>query len=96
MDPNLFKLICGSDMMDMIYSIIFSCFENPILQTLLDICFLYLLFYLFFNDNEINVNIPNFCPPVYIEIDAHVADTDLIVKQLLSLMQIVTTLFYIY
>ena len=28
--------------------------------------FLYLFFYLFFNDNEINVNIPNFCPPVYI------------------------------
>ena len=28
--------------------------------------FLHIFFYLFFNDNEINVNIPNFCPPVYI------------------------------
>ena len=27
--------------------------------------FLDLFVYLFFNDNEINVNIPNFCPPVY-------------------------------
>ena len=23
---------------------------------------------MFFNDNEINVNIPNFCPPVYLPI----------------------------
>ena len=29
--------------------------------------FLYLLFYLFFNDNKINVNIPNFCPLVYMK-----------------------------
>ena len=27
--------------------------------------FLDLICYLFFKDNEINVNIPNFCPPVY-------------------------------
>ena len=27
--------------------------------------FLYLYFYSFFNVNEINVNIPNFCAPVY-------------------------------
>ena len=30
--------------------------------------FLDLFFYLFFNGNEINVNIPNFCPPVYNDI----------------------------
>ena len=24
--------------------------------------------YLFFKDNDINVNIPNFCPPVYLEL----------------------------
>ena len=29
--------------------------------------FLDLFFYLFFNDNKINVNIPNFCPPVYVD-----------------------------
>ena len=27
--------------------------------------FLDLFLYLFFKDNEINVNIPNLCPPVY-------------------------------
>ena len=34
---KLFKLICGSDM-DMIFNH-FSCFDNPKLQTLLDISF---------------------------------------------------------
>ena len=29
--------------------------------------FLDLFFYLFFNDDKINVNIPNFCPPVYVD-----------------------------
>ena len=36
-DPNLFKLIRGSDMIW--YSTIFSCFDYPKLQTLLDISF---------------------------------------------------------
>ena len=66
-DPNLFKLIFGSDM-DMILNHFFSCFDNPILQTLLDICFYIYFFIFYFNDNKINVNIPNFCPPVYIQL----------------------------
>ena len=52
-DGSLFQLI-------LIYiTLMLEC--NPILQTLLDI----ISFYLFFKENEINVNIPNFCPPVY-------------------------------
>ena len=54
--PNLFKLICGFEM-DMIRNN-FCVFYNPILQTLLHM-FLELFFYLFFKDNDINVNIPN-------------------------------------
>ena len=58
--PNLFKLICGSDM-DMIRNN-FCLFLQPNTKHK----FLDLYFYLFFKDNEINANIPNFCPPVYI------------------------------
>ena len=63
-DPNLFKLICGSDM-DMILNLFFV-FWEPNTSNFIRHMFLYLFFYLFFNDNEINVNILNFCPPVYI------------------------------
>ena len=45
------------------YSIIFSCFENPILSTLLDICFYIHSFICFFNDNKTNVNIPQLLSP---------------------------------
>ena len=43
---------------------IFVCICNTIPKTLLDISF-YIHFYLFFEDNEINVKILNFCPPLF-------------------------------
>ena len=61
--PNLFKLICGSDM-DMILNH-FSVILKPNTSNFTRHKFLDFLL-LFFKDNEININIPNFCPPVYI------------------------------
>ena len=61
--PYLFKLICGSDM-DMIPNN-FCVFLWPNTSNFTRHKFLDLFFHLFFKDNEINVNIPNFCPPVY-------------------------------
>ena len=60
--PNLFEEICVSDM-NMVHNH-FLCFCNRILQTLLDISF-YIYLFICFKDNRINVNIPNFCPPIW-------------------------------
>ena len=57
--PNLFKLICESDI-DMILNH-FCVFWKPNTSNFTRHKFLDLVFYLFFKDNEINVNIPNFC-----------------------------------
>ena len=63
--PDLFKVICGSDMGIILNN--FIVFSEPNTSHFSIHMFLDLFFYSFFNDNEINVNIPNFCPPVYVQ-----------------------------
>ena len=65
MHPYLIELICGPDMIMMLNH--FCVFLYPNTQNFTRHKFLVLSFYLFFKENEINFNIPNFCPPVYLE-----------------------------
>ena len=58
--PNLFRLICGSDM-DMIH----NNFCISLTQNLEKIYIFRFIILFVFKDNEINITIPNFCPPVY-------------------------------
>ena len=58
----MFTLISGSDM-DMVGNK-FCVFLYPKTSKFTRHKFLDLSFYLIFKDNEINVNIPNFCPSV--------------------------------
>ena len=63
MHPYLIELICGADMNMMLNH--FCVFLYPNTPNFTRHKFLDLYFYLCFKENEINVNIPNFCPPVY-------------------------------
>ena len=63
MHPYLIELICGSDMNMMLNN--FCVFLYPNTPNFTRHKFLDLSVYLFFKENEINFNIPNFCPPVY-------------------------------
>ena len=67
--PNLYKLICGSHM-NMIRNY-FCMFLKPNTSKFTRHKILDLFFHLVFKDNEIIVNIPNFCPPVYNMIVSH-------------------------
>ena len=67
MHPYLIELICGSDMNMMLNH--FCVFLYPDTPNFTRPKFLDLSIYLFFKENEINFNIPNFCPPVYIVYD---------------------------
>ena len=64
MHPYLIELICGSDMNMTLNH--FSVFLYPNTPNFIRHKFLDSSFYLFFKDSEINVNIPNFCLPVYL------------------------------
>ena len=61
--PYLIELICGSDMNMMLNH--FCVFLYPNSGNFTRHMFLHLSIYLFFKENDINFNIPNFCPPVY-------------------------------